>query len=482
MAYNAYRVGADGKAPKGLKAEDYVVTGNGTYRITGVNDDGSYRSERISNVSTDTYKGKYADAPIVEEERPEVAAPYYPKAQTVVSTPTVSAPVEEARLESTMPYYPKAQTPAPTPVPVQPVTAPTPVQTQQAAPVAPAAPAAPAASVQQTAPTQQTGNVVDLSPWLKQQAASQLEADLAGLAGAYASAMSGLQTQEDAIPYNYDAARRSAAAQDVMSRKAFQEQAAASGLNTGASGQAALSMDAAYRNILAGIDAGEAQALNDIARQRSGLAAKLEADNAAAAAKSGAALSSALYQELLRQDNQRRADEQAAAAAQAKQEAALAEQQAAAQKDAKARVAEFVKYGGDLSLLDPAILAASGYTAQELDTMAAYNRIMNEKDAADAVAEAKPGISWDQTQKEITARNFTPGVLEAYEHYMKEPHISTYGKRYSDILDAVNMFVKAGIDENQILNFIDAQSAEDLSDAGVLELLKHIGAIPNDAV
>lgn len=479
MAYNAYRVGADGKAPKGLKAEDYVITGNGTYRITGVNDDGSYRSERISNVSTDTYKGKYADAPIVEEERPEVAAPYYPKAQIAVSTPTASASVEEARLESTMPYYPKAQTPAPAATTVQTTSA---AQTAAAAaPVAPVAPAAPAAPAQQTAPTQQTGNVVDLSPWLKQQAASQLEADLAGLAGAYASAMSGLQTQEDAIPYNYDAARRSAAAQDVMSRKAFQEQAAASGLNTGASGQAALSMDAAYRNILAGIDAGEAQALNDIARQRSGLAAKLEADNAAAAAKSGAALSSALYQELLRQDNQRRADEQAAAAAQAKQEAALAEQQAAAQKDARARVAEYVGNRGDLSLLDPAILAASGYTEQELKTMAAYNRILAEQDAADAVAEAKPALSWEQTQKEITAGNFTPGVQAAYEHYMKEPHISTYGKRYSDILDAVNMFVKEGVDENQILNFIDAQNVEDLSDAGVLALLKHIGAIPNDA-
>lgn len=37
-----YRVQDNGKAPSGLKAGDYVVTGGGTYMITGVNPDGSY--------------------------------------------------------------------------------------------------------------------------------------------------------------------------------------------------------------------------------------------------------------------------------------------------------------------------------------------------------------------------------------------------------------------------------------------------------
>ena len=39
-----YRVQSNGKAPAGLSAGDEVVTGGGTYRIVGVNADGSYRS------------------------------------------------------------------------------------------------------------------------------------------------------------------------------------------------------------------------------------------------------------------------------------------------------------------------------------------------------------------------------------------------------------------------------------------------------
>ena len=54
-----YRV-ENGKAPAGLSAGDEVVTGGGTYRITGVNADGSYQSQ-VSNKKQTTYnyKGKY---------------------------------------------------------------------------------------------------------------------------------------------------------------------------------------------------------------------------------------------------------------------------------------------------------------------------------------------------------------------------------------------------------------------------------------
>jgi hypothetical protein len=54
-----YRV-ENGKAPAGLSAGDEVVTGGGTYRITGVNADGSYQS-RVSNKKQTTYnyKGQY---------------------------------------------------------------------------------------------------------------------------------------------------------------------------------------------------------------------------------------------------------------------------------------------------------------------------------------------------------------------------------------------------------------------------------------
>ena len=50
----------NGKAPAGLSAGDEVVTGGGTYRITGVNADGSYQSQ-VSNKKQTTYnyKGQY---------------------------------------------------------------------------------------------------------------------------------------------------------------------------------------------------------------------------------------------------------------------------------------------------------------------------------------------------------------------------------------------------------------------------------------
>ncbi|MBE6916230.1 MAG: hypothetical protein E7471_06345 [Ruminococcaceae bacterium] len=58
-----YKVGSDGKAPTGLSAGDSVVTGGGTYKITGVNADGSYQSTKVNNTTTSNYSGSYSNAP-----------------------------------------------------------------------------------------------------------------------------------------------------------------------------------------------------------------------------------------------------------------------------------------------------------------------------------------------------------------------------------------------------------------------------------
>lgn len=59
-----YRVGDNGSAPKGLKAGDQVVTGGGTYRITGVDSNGGYTSELFNkDQTTYNYKGAYDRAP-----------------------------------------------------------------------------------------------------------------------------------------------------------------------------------------------------------------------------------------------------------------------------------------------------------------------------------------------------------------------------------------------------------------------------------
>lgn len=54
------KVQANGKAPAGLSVGDQVVTGGGTFVITGVNADGSYQSQKVpGGATTATYKGKY---------------------------------------------------------------------------------------------------------------------------------------------------------------------------------------------------------------------------------------------------------------------------------------------------------------------------------------------------------------------------------------------------------------------------------------
>ena len=56
-----YKVGADGKAQSGLKVGDEVVTAGGTYKIEGVNPDGTYKSALSNkNQTTNNYTGGYA--------------------------------------------------------------------------------------------------------------------------------------------------------------------------------------------------------------------------------------------------------------------------------------------------------------------------------------------------------------------------------------------------------------------------------------
>lgn len=59
-----YRVQNNGFAPVGLGVGDQVVTGGGTYLITGVKADGSYDSYNIDrNQTTHNYQGAYDPAP-----------------------------------------------------------------------------------------------------------------------------------------------------------------------------------------------------------------------------------------------------------------------------------------------------------------------------------------------------------------------------------------------------------------------------------
>lgn len=140
----------------------------------------------------------------------------------------------------------------------------------------------------------------DHSEYLRKQRVSQLESELAGLKGAYDSSMAEYDVALDLLPQRYQAARNDAAAQSAMAQKNFDERAAASGLNSGASGQAALDASAVYRGTLGQLNQAQANALAELDRDKADLTARYETAVAQARANGDADLAQALYQELIR--------------------------------------------------------------------------------------------------------------------------------------------------------------------------------------
>ncbi|MGM9640549.1 MAG: hypothetical protein ACI3V3_04210 [Faecousia sp.] len=148
----------------------------------------------------------------------------------------------------------------------------------------------------------------NLSEYLRKAYAAQLESELAGLKVAYEKSMAGYEDQEARLPQQYDAARNNVAAQDALARKAFDERAAASGLSSGAAGQAELARSSAYQRDIANLDQQQANAASDIQLAKTNLQAQYESAIAQARAEGNSALATALYDELVRVQNLNRED------------------------------------------------------------------------------------------------------------------------------------------------------------------------------
>lgn len=98
-----YRVQGNGKAPAGLQAGDEVVTGGGTYRILGVNADGSYRSSLSNKYQTIyNYRGSYGTAPAGQTATAQVRTPGY--------TPSGAASEAKAALDRVLSEKPGSYT------------------------------------------------------------------------------------------------------------------------------------------------------------------------------------------------------------------------------------------------------------------------------------------------------------------------------------------------------------------------------------
>lgn len=202
-----------------------------------------------------------------------------------------------------------------------------------------------------------TGSGYDLSEWLKKQYASALEGELAGLKDAYEKNNAGLEDEEARLSGIYDPQRNRIAAQNALAKRVWDERAVASGLSSGASGQAELARSSTMARDLASIGEEEANARADISLRKKNLS--IEYTNAIAQAKANgqAELAKALYNELVRvqgleREDQIRESENALKQAQAKMEYDLALKQMEADSAASSQ-----------TTAKPSLTASQAYTA-----------------------------------------------------------------------------------------------------------------------
>ena len=142
----------------------------------------------------------------------------------------------------------------------------------------------------------------DYTEYLKDMYAQNLEAQLAGLKSSYDQNVADLQAEAEAIPKRYYEARNETAAQNDLQREYFNEMAAANGLNTGTTGQAALANSATLQGNLSSISEQEKDALSANALEQNKLAIAYQNAINEATASGNASLAQALYQEYVRQD------------------------------------------------------------------------------------------------------------------------------------------------------------------------------------
>lgn len=154
--------------------------------------------------------------------------------------------------------------------------------------------------------------VGDYSQYIKDLYAANVEAELAALEDAYKTNVGTLQSAGERIGKTYQAAQNAAAAQGAVAKRNMQEVMAANGLNTGTSGQMALSQSAALQGQLGTLSAQEAQAVMENQRAQDELSRQYQSAIVQAKASGNSALAAALYEEMIRQDSARQTASQLA--------------------------------------------------------------------------------------------------------------------------------------------------------------------------
>lgn len=127
-------------------------------------------------------------------------------------------------------------------------------------------------------------------------------AQLAALKSAYDQNIINTDAAAAKIPGIYQSAENSAAAQSAVSQKNFNEYAAASGLNSGAGGQATLAQNLALQGNLNQLETEKANALKDVETQRLSIQTEYQNAIAEAVANNELQKAEALYNEAVRVD------------------------------------------------------------------------------------------------------------------------------------------------------------------------------------
>lgn len=145
------------------------------------------------------------------------------------------------------------------------------------------------------------GTVVeDLSAYLEDLYAAQRRQTLANLNNAYQQNVNAINRAGEGVDARYQNARNQAAGASELAARNFAEYAAASGLNSGAGGQAELARNVTLQNNLNDINSAEADVYADLELQLAN--AETEYNNAIAQAEASNdfALAESLYQEKIR--------------------------------------------------------------------------------------------------------------------------------------------------------------------------------------
>ena len=132
-------------------------------------------------------------------------------------------------------------------------------------------------------------------------AASQEKA-LAALKTAYDENTATINAQAQKIPGIYHDAENQAAANNAIETQRMNEQLAASGLNTGAAGQAALAQSNQYQANMSSMEKAKADALSEVETQRTQLSTQYKNAIAEAIATNNYQKAQALYNEAVRVD------------------------------------------------------------------------------------------------------------------------------------------------------------------------------------